>query len=404
LAELGDWPAVDREISAYALACEPLHQPRFGVYVPLWRGLRALMLGDDQTALRCTQEARELTQLSGSRNGSMLVASQEYDRLVLRGRPEEAWRVFEPVFDDVSLPSVLMDDRAVLRAVCAPAPEARDLLDRLTQDGFDRLRDSEWLIFQTFVAEAALRVGHRRAASQTYAALRPYADLFVIDGIGAACFGRVGDLLARLEPLARPDLSDEHDVPDLVDRPSTAGSDHATSASGVFRLTGDVWALEYAGRRVQLTDSKGLRDLARLLARPGQDLHVADLVGGIPDAGDAGPVLDERSIAAYRRRLLALEDDLEEAVRDDDLGRLQLLQDERDALLAELGAGTGLGGRSRRTSSATERVRKTVRFRINAALQRIATVHPELGRHLEHSVRTGTFCRYDPEQSVRWRL
>jgi hypothetical protein len=402
LAELGDWTAVDREITAYALACEPLRQPRFSVYVPLWRGLRALMLGDDPTAMRCTREAKELARLSGSRNGLMLVASQEYDRLVLRGRPAEAWQVFEPVFDDVSLPSVLMGDRAVLRAVCAPAPEARSLLDRLTREGFDRLRDSEWLIFQTFVAEAALRVGHRRAAGQTYAALRPYPDLFVIDGIGAACFGRVGDLLARLEPLVRSDLPDD-DLP-LDGRPGSVGPEHAASASGVFRLAGEVWELDYAGRRVQLKDSKGLRDLARLLARPHQDLHVAELVGGIPDAGDAGPVLDERAIAAYRRRLRSLQEDLEEAIRDDDLGRLERLQDERDALLGELGAGSGLGGRARRASSATERVRKTVRFRINTALRRIAAVHPELGRHLAHSVRTGTFCRYDPEQFVRWQL
>ena len=29
-------------------------------------------------------------------------------------------------------------------------------------------------------------------------------------------------------------------------------------------------------------------------------------------------------------------------------------------------------------------------------------LHPELGGHLARSVRTGTFCVYDPDQPARW--
>jgi hypothetical protein len=35
---------------------------------------------------------------------------------------------------------------------------------------------------------------------------------------------------------------------------------------------------------------------------------------------------------------------------------------------------------------------------------RISEAHPELGRHLARSVRTGTFCVYEPDQPVRWSL
>jgi hypothetical protein len=31
-------------------------------------------------------------------------------------------------------------------------------------------------------------------------------------------------------------------------------------------------------------------------------------------------------------------------------------------------------------------------------------VHPRLGRHLENSVKTGTFCAYAPETPMSWRL
>jgi hypothetical protein len=45
-----------------------------------------------------------------------------------------------------------------------------------------------------------------------------------------------------------------------------------------------------------------------------------------------------------------------------------------------------------------------VTWRIRAALRRIDAVHPQLARHLLRSVRTGTFCSYEPEEPVDWRL
>ena len=42
--------------------------------------------------------------------------------------------------------------------------------------------------------------------------------------------------------------------------------------------------------------------------------------------------------------------------------------------------------------------------RIEDAVRRIEAAHPELGRHLANSVRTGTFCTYSPERPVRWTL
>ena len=52
----------------------------------------------------------------------------------------------------------------------------------------------------------------------------------------------------------------------------------------MFRLDGEVWTLRYAGRTVRMRDSKGLRDLAVLVTRPGEQTHVSELVGasGLP--------------------------------------------------------------------------------------------------------------------------
>jgi hypothetical protein len=115
-------------------------------------------------------------------------------------------------------------------------------------------------------------------------------------------------------------------------------------------------------------------------------------------------LLDARARAEYRRRLAELEDDLADAERCADLGRAERAAAERDFLAAELAAALGLDGRPRRAGDAAERARKAVTARIRLTIGRIGAEHPELGRHLENSLRTGTFCAYRPEGKVVWSV
>jgi hypothetical protein len=57
----------------------------------------------------------------------------------------------------------------------------------------------------------------------------------------------------------------------------------------------------------------------------------------------------------------------------------------------------GLGGRERRAGSSAERARIVVQRRIREAIRKIAERDEGLGRHLDWTVRTGTFCAYEPE-------
>jgi hypothetical protein len=56
-----------------------------------------------------------------------------------------------------------------------------------------------------------------------------------------------------------------------------------------------------------------------------------------------------------------------------------------------------MGGRERRTGSAVERARITVQRRVREAIRKIAEQDPELCQHLDWTVRTGTFCAYEPD-------
>jgi tetratricopeptide (TPR) repeat protein len=198
---------------------------------------------------------------------------------------------------------------------------------------------------------------------------------------------------------------------------------HAAEES-VVRREGDYWSVTFEGRTVRLRDVKGLRYLARLLAAPGRELHVLDLVaaergwsdesargaerGLISSSTDlhAGTMLDAQAKAAYKRRLAEIHEDMEEAQELGDDERATQAADERDFLVRELARAVGLGGRDRRAGSAAERARASVTRAIRQAMTRVRTHHPALGAHLDRAIRTGAYCTYrpDPRVPIVWRV
>lgn len=152
-----------------------------------------------------------------------------------------------------------------------------------------------------------------------------------------------------------------------------------------------------------MPDAKGLRDLAVLVGNPGLAMHAVELHTGRPPRTGADDILDNRAKAAYRRRLTGLEADLAEADADNDTYRAEKLRAERDALITELSAAIGLGGRNRRLGDDSERARKAVTARIRESIGRIDRVLPELGEHLRDSIQTGTWCSYTPAEPIHWR-
>lgn len=182
---------------------------------------------------------------------------------------------------------------------------------------------------------------------------------------------------------------------------TAAVSPAATHAE--LRRDGDQWHLEFAGRVATLAHLKGLGDLSVLLASPGVEVHSLQLMGAV-DVGGGDVGLDARARREYEARIVELQDELDEARDRHDPVRAERAELELDTLVEELGRRVGLGGRSRSTGSSAERARSAVTYRIRSAIERVGRVHPELGRHLENSVRTGTWCSYRPERPVNWSV
>jgi pimeloyl-ACP methyl ester carboxylesterase len=194
----------------------------------------------------------------------------------------------------------------------------------------------------------------------------------------------------------------------------------AVEQTNLFRRDGEYWTVSYQGLVVTLRDTKGLRDLGRLLAEPGREFHVLDLMAdatgawAIPpsQAAEAGlaiqgrgePVIDQAARAHYKRRITELEQELDEAQERGGGEASAAAREELDALITELTAAYGLAGRPRRAPDPVERARKAVSRRLRHTMGRIARAHPRLGRHLAASIRTGMFCSYEPERAIVWSV
>ncbi|MFP3907929.1 MAG: tetratricopeptide repeat protein [Acidimicrobiales bacterium] len=226
----------------------------------------------------------------------------------------------------------------------------------------------------------------------------------------AATFDRIGATRRAAE------------IADTLGSPAGQGQPPAPRAASdaTCRPVGDHWTITFNDHTVHIRDLKGLEYLQHLLARPGVEVHALELVDACRAAppephpsdrdvstspeGDLGPVLDRKAKEQYRRRLLEIEEDLERAREMGDDGLAARAEVDREFLVRELSRAVGLGGRDRRVGGDAERARVSVTRALRLTLARIAEHHPVLGTHLDHAIRTGTYCSYspDPQAPVEW--
>jgi hypothetical protein len=143
----------------------------------------------------------------------------------------------------------------------------------------------------------------------------------------------------------------EHYVRRLVTARSRPDAAVNPSTWPHFVREGEHWIIGFGDRTIRLNDRTGLLYLARLLARPGVEFEAL--------------ALGER-----------------QRVRN------------------------GSDGPPHEPTLAVERARVRVTRRIRDGIERIARAHPELGAHLEQTIRTGARCAYvvDAVSAPRWEV
>jgi hypothetical protein len=285
-------------------------------------------------------------------------------------------------------------------------------------------RDHNYLLILQLLLDVALATGLDELVETITPLLLPYAGRAVINAGAVMFHGVTDDTLAR----ACERLGDAERAVALREKalatyrrigatwwrerleanvPAT-GEPEPSTAMSLRPGPAGVWFVGRGSEESAIPARRGLEHLHALLTQPGTEVPALRLAGGVETVEQAGlgEVVDARALTAYRRRLAEIDTELDEADSWGDAARGAKLTAEREALLAEVSAATGLGGRMRTSGSGAERARVTVRKAIATALDAIHAADPVVARHLISHVRTGLRCCYDPDPDapVEWRL
>lgn len=385
--ELGDWASADRNIAEYERLSLAVNLPALHWRAPMLRAMRAVMDGRYEESEAHCAEAELIARPLDDVGAEVSLALHRAGRLSAAGRVEE-------------LSSCLPQTCALIGQLGDPIFARAFRVGMLARTGrvADALVDYDALVrhepplrgrpMMVWVADACLALNDARAAPLIADLLRPLADRrHSWANAGMVIEAPIGTWVDRLDALAR----------------ATAQSARARKVSSSslpfdLELEGEVWTIR-ADVTFRLPDSRGLRILHELTRAPGREFHVTQLLAPLGESGhveDAGEAIDAEAITAYKQRLEDLRDAELEASTHGDSTRAARARDEMAAIARELARDVGLGGRARKAASTTEKARVNVRQRLNGAFTRIAEHSPALAKHLRQTVRTGTFCRYDP--------
>lgn len=286
-------------------------------------------------------------------------------------------------------------------------------------------RDHNYLLTLQLLLDVALATDADDVVASVVPLLLPYAGRAVINAGAVAFHGVTDDTLsracARLGDTERAAALREKALATYrrigatwwrerleITEPAVAPAPSVGATMTLRPGPPGVWLIGRGGDETAVPTRRGLEHLHALLSRPGREIPAQVLAGGpqTVDQSDLGEVVDAKALSAYRHRLTEIEAELDRADAWADEVSGQRLAAERAALLAEVAAATGLGGRRRVVGSGAERARVTVRKAIAGAIEAVHAADPVVARHLSTYVRTGTRCCYepDPEHLVSWRL
>jgi len=374
-AAILDRTGCDREAAALAAEAVAVSAAADDPVTEIWARLVSAMI-----AMRGNEFDKARAQLEAARRSSVSAKDQWWGGSLLRaegylaaldGDRGGAWEASRPTwrtaveraarFGDVGELALTLQAAATVAERAGRADVAGALLDAAPAT-------TEMTVLPSPFEEPAARAPVRRASTDNS-----------IVGLRRAI-----DVLGAAEPQV------------AVHEPSNLGAS--------MRRDGDVWLITYKRSSVRVRDLKGLHDLAALFERPGQEIHCLELMGAAHVQESTGAVVDSRARKEYQGRIIDLQTEIDDARAANDLVRAERAEGELDALVQQLSEAFGIAGRARGRGSSAERARTAVTYRIRAAIRRLADMHPELARHLDNAVRTGTWCSYRPDVETVWSV
>lgn len=174
----------------------------------------------------------------------------------------------------------------------------------------------------------------------------------------------------------------------------------------LFRKDGETWVLSFQGKTVYVPDSLGLGYIAELMRKPNVAIEAAQLVGASVESSKLAALpgielADPKTIAAARAELADKKIEFA-GLKKSDWARRGALGE----LIAQLGKYLGevetRTGHARKVAGTAQRSRTSATNAIRRAIEQISKQHPDLGRHLKKSIKTGTSPVYAPSELPDW--
>jgi predicted ATPase len=199
LMEIGDIPAVDVEIKAYAHLAEELRQPRYLWLTPFIRASRALMEGRFADCEHLAQEALAIGVRAQDPLLQLFLGTQSFRLRILQGRAQEQ---VAPVKNWLERYPMIPGNWATLAYVYShleDESEARRAFERAAAHDFaDLPRDGSWITVLGSLSYTCHFLGDKRQAATLYQLLLPYAERFIVTGSAAIIVGYTSAGLALL--------------------------------------------------------------------------------------------------------------------------------------------------------------------------------------------------------------
>lgn len=401
-----------------------LAQPRHRYTAQTRRACLALLRGDLDEAAQLIESSTALGERIREPDTGNVAMSQRLELVRARNDPEELRRFAEAaVAHWTGAPVHAHAVAAGFTARAGDEDAARRHVAAVIDLGTWRSdRSYLWSVFVRELAQAAVALDDRDLCARLLEDLGPLAGSCGVNGAVVAFAGSHGHTAGLLAGA----LGRSEESGDLLARAGAAygrlgarswlaelesalllgtGGAGPTRADASMHRRGAVWSIRFAGREATVPHTKGLGDIARLLASTAREVHVLDLVESADRSGSPGDMVDRQALGAYRQRLADIDADIGEAEQNNDGERRVRLEVERDALLDELSRVGTVGGRPRSFANhPTERARKAVTARVRDAIRKLEPTLPELCAHLEATIVTGTYCRYRSDEAIGWAV
>lgn len=267
--------------------------------------------------------------------------------------------------------------------------------------------------------QLAVRVLNRQGAGPE--AVGPFAVEFFR---AAASLIRVG-----LQPALhlRGQLLDQLKRPEPIDLPAEKSRQgdpgEVNETANLFRRQGGDWTVRFRnGRMFPLNLNNGSAYVHYLLERPGRAVPAEEVAaywdslhrsGRMTTAADGvevnrsrddGAALDKTTRQQCRDEWERINAELDEAEKNNDIGRIAKLKEERQQLAGSVTRATRPGGRPVLVGDQKEKITDRVRKAIRRTIQDVGKKDAALGRHLHKAIRAGVMCIYAPESQPHWEL